>query len=168
MWTWLTPEERRGATVLVVILLLGASHDACVARRMRIEARASAAPTAAAAYAPVAEDSLSGAHRADAVAAAGVVSERLDLNRASAAELDALPGIGPVLAERIVTYRRQVGGFGSVEELLAVRGIGPRLFDRLRPRVTTGAAPRRAAMHSAASTPGGRADSASVRAATTR
>ena len=59
----------------------------------------------------------------------------LDLNRAGAGELDALPGIGPVLAARIVEHRRVHGPFRSPDELLAVRGIGPRLLERLRPRV---------------------------------
>jgi competence protein ComEA len=59
----------------------------------------------------------------------------VDLNRADTAELDALPGIGPVLARRIVEYRRQHGPFRRVEELRAVRGVGPRLLERLRARV---------------------------------
>ncbi|MCF6743207.1 competence protein ComEA [Blastococcus sp. KM273128] len=50
---------------------------------------------------------------------------RLDLNTAGVAELDALPGIGPVLAQRIVDHRTRAGGFGSVEELDQVPGIGP-------------------------------------------
>ena len=64
----------------------------------------------------------------------------LDLNRAQAAELDMLPGIGPVLARRIVEYRRQHGPFRRIEELRAVRGVGPRLLERLRPRVGVGGA----------------------------
>ena len=60
----------------------------------------------------------------------------LDLNRASVAELDGLPGIGPVLARRIVEHRREHGRFRRVEELRGVRGVGPRLIERLKPRVT--------------------------------
>ena len=48
----------------------------------------------------------------------------LDINTATAEELDALPGIGPVLAQRIIDYRTQAGGFRAVEELLNVNGIG--------------------------------------------
>ena len=59
----------------------------------------------------------------------------LDLNRATAAELETLSGIGPALAARIVAYRDSVGGFASVEELGRVRGIGPATLERLRPRV---------------------------------
>jgi competence protein ComEA len=65
----------------------------------------------------------------------------VDLNRAAAAELDALPGIGPVLARRIVEHRRRHGPFLRVEELRAVRGVGPRLLARLRPQVRVGTPP---------------------------
>ncbi len=60
---------------------------------------------------------------------------RLDLNRASAAELEALPGIGPVLARRIVERRTARGGFQRVDDLLQLPGIGPRLVDGLRSRI---------------------------------
>lgn len=59
----------------------------------------------------------------------------LDLNRATAAELEALPGVGAALAERIVEWRRLHGPFRSVEELERVRGIGPALRARLAPRL---------------------------------
>ena len=54
---------------------------------------------------------------------------RLDLNRASARSLQALPGIGPILAQEIVAARP----FARLEELQAVRGIGPRRFSRIAP-----------------------------------
>ncbi|CAM5780851.1 ComEA family DNA-binding protein [Cellulomonas persica] len=59
---------------------------------------------------------------------------RVDLNAADPATLETLPGIGPVLAERIVA-RRQERPFASVDELLEVVGIGPKLLDQLRERV---------------------------------
>ncbi len=62
--------------------------------------------------------------------------EPLDLNAASAADLELLPGIGPTLAARVVEDRAASGPFGSVEELTRVRGIGPRTLERLRPHVT--------------------------------
>ena len=62
-------------------------------------------------------------------------SSPLDVNMASAADLEALPGIGPVLAGRIVEYRQMHGRFQQVEDLLEVKGIGPRLLERLRPLV---------------------------------
>ncbi|NLF03922.1 MAG: helix-hairpin-helix domain-containing protein [Actinomycetales bacterium] len=56
---------------------------------------------------------------------------RVDLNAADATLLETLPGIGPVLAERIVTWRTEHGRFSAVEELLEVSGIGPSLFGQL-------------------------------------
>jgi competence protein ComEA len=56
--------------------------------------------------------------------AGAVVDGRVRVNQADAAELDMLPGVGPVLAERIVGYRDENGPFGSVEDLLDVPGIG--------------------------------------------
>ena len=61
----------------------------------------------------------------------------LDLNRASVEELDRLPGIGPVLARRIVEHRTRLGAFRSTDELLGVPGIGVRSLERLRPYVAT-------------------------------
>jgi competence protein ComEA len=58
---------------------------------------------------------------------------RIDLNRASRAELLQVPGIGPSLADRIEAYSREHGGFQSVDELTRVRGIGPATLDRVRP-----------------------------------
>ncbi|KQR16554.1 helix-hairpin-helix domain-containing protein [Cellulomonas sp. Leaf334] len=55
----------------------------------------------------------------------------VDINTADAAALDALPGIGPVLADRIVSHRED-GPFTTVEELADVTGIGPTLLERLR------------------------------------
>jgi competence protein ComEA len=56
--------------------------------------------------------------------AAGIENRGIDLNRATAGELEALPGVGPVLAERIVAYRELNGPFAAVEDLLDVGGIG--------------------------------------------
>jgi competence protein ComEA len=60
----------------------------------------------------------------------------LDLNRATAEDLDALPGVGPKLAERIMEYRKSVGAFHSLDELREVKGIGKKKFERIRPLVT--------------------------------
>lgn len=56
----------------------------------------------------------------------------LDLNTATAAQLETLPGIGPVLAGRILAYRAEIGGFSSVEQLQEVRGIGAKKLDAVR------------------------------------
>ena len=54
------------------------------------------------------------------------------LNSATLADLDALPGVGPVTAQKILDYRQQHGAFGSVDELDAIPGIGPKRMDQLR------------------------------------
>jgi comEA protein len=59
----------------------------------------------------------------------------VNLNTASAAELERLPGVGPVLAERIITYRAANGRFRRAEHLMMVRGISDRKFRELRPLV---------------------------------
>lgn len=61
---------------------------------------------------------------------------KVNLNRADAAALESLPGIGPALSQRILAYREDHGGFGAVEELLKVSGIGPRTFETLAELVT--------------------------------
>ncbi len=61
---------------------------------------------------------------------------RVSLNTATAAELDVLPGIGPVLAQRIVDHRAENGPFTSVEQLDDVPGIGPAISDELVDLVT--------------------------------
>ena len=61
----------------------------------------------------------------------------VDLNRATAAELDALPGIGPATAQAIVDHREANGPFASVDDLEAVRGIGPAKLEAIRPLVVT-------------------------------
>ena len=63
---------------------------------------------------------------------------RINLNTATAAELESLNGIGPALAGRIIAYREQVGPFQRVEDVLGVRGIGPRTLERFIDAVTVG------------------------------
>jgi competence protein ComEA len=60
----------------------------------------------------------------------------VNINTATADELEALPGIGPVLAQRIVDYREQHGPFRSVRDLLNVSGIGDSHLADLAPLVT--------------------------------
>ena len=63
---------------------------------------------------------------------------RLDLNAATAAELEELPGVGPTLAQRIIAQRQTQGKFASVDDLRAVSGIGEKLFAQIAPFVWVG------------------------------
>ena len=59
----------------------------------------------------------------------------VDLNHATASDLQGLPGIGPKLAQRVIDHRTARGPFGKIEDLQQVKGIGRKKFDRLRPHV---------------------------------
>ena len=63
---------------------------------------------------------------------------KIDLNRASSEELQALPGVGVRTAELIIGYREEHGRFEKIEDLMNVRGIGERTFLRLRELVEVG------------------------------
>jgi competence ComEA-like helix-hairpin-helix protein len=67
-----------------------------------------------------------------------VIGRRIDLNTATRAELELLPGIGPTMAERIVEDRERRGAFRRVEDLDRIRGMGERMIERLRPMVKVG------------------------------
>ncbi|HEX9974452.1 MAG TPA: helix-hairpin-helix domain-containing protein [bacterium] len=61
----------------------------------------------------------------------------VDINSATVDELIKLPKIGPVIAERIVAYREHHGPFQNIEELIRVRGIGPKKLSALKPYIQT-------------------------------
>jgi competence protein ComEA len=63
----------------------------------------------------------------------------LNLNTATVAQLETLPGVGKATAERIVEYRQKSGGFRKIEELMNVRGIGEKNFLKLKPLITVSA-----------------------------
>ena len=66
------------------------------------------------------------------MAALVVLINLINLNTATIQELDELPGIGPVIARRIVEFREKRDGFRRVEELLAIQGISERMWQELR------------------------------------
>ena len=78
----------------------------------------------------------SGAPRAEAKP--GVL---INLNTATAAELEKLPGIGPTVAARIIEYRLKKGPFKKIEELMNVPGIGEKSFLKLKEQITVVAKP---------------------------
>lgn len=66
----------------------------------------------------------------------GSAGGQIDINTATAAQLEEIPGVGPVLAQRIIMYRDQNGGFASVEQLTEVSGIGEATFAQMQAMVT--------------------------------
>lgn len=66
---------------------------------------------------------------------AGTPAVQVNLNTATAADLDTLPGVGPKVAARIIEFRQKNGGFKKAEDLMNVKGIGEKQFLRLKPLV---------------------------------
>ncbi len=74
-----------------------------------------------------------------AFAAAPAPAGKVNLNTATVGQLVDLPGIGPALASRIVEHRQKNGAFRSVEDVMAVKGIGEKNFAKIQPYLTVGA-----------------------------
>ncbi len=67
-----------------------------------------------------------------------VVTAPVNLNTATAAQLESLPGVGPAGAKRILEYRQKNGSFKKIEELMNVKGFGEKSFLKLKPYITVG------------------------------
>ena len=65
-------------------------------------------------------------------------TELININTATAAELDTLPGIGPTTAQKIIDYRTQNGPFVNAEDIINVSGIGPGTYERIKNLITVG------------------------------
>ena len=85
---------------------------------------------------PVAQVSTGSSSGQTAGASSSNISGKVNINKASPAELESLPGIGPAYAGRIIEYRQQHGSFSSIEQLEEVSGIGPKTMASLRDLVT--------------------------------
>jgi competence protein ComEA len=63
-------------------------------------------------------------------------SEIININTASSSELDKLPGVGPVIAQRIVDYRSSHGPFTAIDQIQDVKGIGPATFGKMQSQIS--------------------------------
>ncbi len=131
-----------GCAALIAALVVGWWVLASRAHSVPIAASAPPSPLVASSPALSAPASASGSPGAVVSAGAGGSagsasgSAPVDLNTASLEQLDGLPGVGPVLAQRIVDWRTAHGRFASVDQLREVSGIGPSKFDDIRGLVT--------------------------------
>ncbi len=151
----MTPPERTALLFLATLLALGTATRVVSSRRDRVPVSESARAELDAHIAAVdsARNATTrsarsgkrrprGGARALAAAARDGNSRSVDLDVAGVAQIEALPGIGPVLASRIVADRDSLGPFGSFDELSRVKGVGPALLRRLETKVTFSGAPR--------------------------
>lgn len=95
---------------------------------------------------PIAADPLSGelpgaAGEEGEEAEPGTLDGRIDLNTATRQQLETLPSIGPARAQSIIGYREQNGPFTAIDEITAVSGIGPGIFNNLQGLITVGTSP---------------------------
>ncbi len=87
---------------------------------------------------PPAERATSGEGTPEVQVAPESIEALVDINSATAGELVTLPGVGPVLSERIVAYREANGPFERADLLMAVAGIGPATYEAIRDLITVG------------------------------
>lgn len=66
------------------------------------------------------------------------VRAKININTASLEELQTLPRIGPAIAQRIIDYRKEHGPFKRIEDIMKVQGIGERVFEQIKERITVG------------------------------
>lgn len=60
----------------------------------------------------------------------------INVNTASSEELDQLPAVTPKIAEQIIAYREEHGGFETIEDILSVKGVGKKIFEQIEPYIT--------------------------------
>ncbi len=120
-----TPQETRALIFLVTALLVGSGVT--LYKRMH----PGSAPELT-----VEKRQVGLQHEEETSAARAQTVTRINLNRATCAELEVLPGVGPALSRRIVDYREAKGPFKRIEDIMQVRGIGPQTFEQMKDHLT--------------------------------
>lgn len=151
-----TPAERRVAAVLLATFLLGigikmyrvyadpappfdyAAEDTAFARAARAPAPADSLRARGEGAAPAALPDAAPKSRTNGSRKKEVAPRSVHINTARKEDFMRLPGIGETTAERIVQYRRDHGPFSTLEELMNVKGIGKKKFERIAPSCTLG------------------------------
>jgi competence ComEA-like helix-hairpin-helix protein len=134
-WLALTKTERNVILFLLTTMIIGSAirlYQAAFPASEKFDYRASDSTFAV--LSAMSEDSVNAASRS---IANGEESEKLNINTATEEQLIDLPGIGKVTAERILEYRKEIGKFTTVEDLLAIKGISKNKLERLSPMITT-------------------------------
>ena len=129
-----------GARVADAIAAAGGAAAEADLTGMNLAARLADGDSVVVGAAPAAGDVASGVSGGAAGSATGADSTPaggpIDLNTADEAALDTLPGVGPVMAQNILSWRETNGRFASVEQLQEISGIGPSRFAQISPLVT--------------------------------
>lgn len=128
-WLALTKTEKRVILFLVCTLLVGAGirlYQHTFPPASRFDYRATDSTFS----------SLSAGTVEDSSWSSNELSGVLNINTATKQELMDLPGIGEVIAKRIIQYRRDVGAFTSVDDLRAIKGMSKKRLERLKPLIT--------------------------------
>lgn len=139
-----TPNERKGLLFLALVALSGTGvrvwraqqPPPTDAQRTAFDEQIGRVDSARTARREAKAKRTRSAKKAETVAPAD--SQPIDLNSASAVQIEALPAIGPALAKRIVAHRDSAGLYAGLSSLCEVKGVGPALAERLRPLVTFG------------------------------
>lgn len=130
-----TPQERLALTTIALLILSGAAARGSGLTREPSEVTftAEAADTLSDGRGTELREMVSREVAVEAERSAPLeAGERIDPNRATEAQLDRLPGVGPAVAARIVAYREENGRFADAEALLGVDGVGPAMLERIR------------------------------------
>ena len=100
--------------------------------------RQAAAPTAAAANSQIAAKNTAAASGAGKTSGAGASGAPVNINTATQTVLETISGIGPKTAQSIIEYREANGGFSRIEDILQIKGIGPKKYDAIKGQITVG------------------------------